>query len=110
VKVLLDHNIPHVLRKHFPEDWGVYTAQHMGWDGFGDEQLLEAAVQEEFSVLVTLDSNLKYQRNIDQWEIGVLVLDIHPATPKRLEQKMGKVVDLLPDVAEANELVELSKA
>jgi hypothetical protein len=106
--VLLDHNIPHVLRSHFPGECEVYTAQYLGWENYADDRLLKVAVEHDFSVLVTLDTNLKHQQSLDQWAIGVIVFDVHPATPPHFIHKMDEVRSVLLDVAENETLFECS--
>jgi len=70
MKILLDHNIPHGLRHDFPDDFDVQTASHLGWANYGDSELLEAAVKEGVAVLVTIDSNLRHQQHLPDWDVG----------------------------------------
>lgn len=104
MRVLLDHNVPHGLRTHFPEGSEVYTASHLGWSGYDDDKLLDAAVEEGFDVFVTLDSDLPEQLALGDWKIGVIVLAVHPATPEYLEGAMPLVNDALPETASENRL------
>jgi predicted nuclease of predicted toxin-antitoxin system len=104
VKVLLDHNIPHDLRPLFPDEVEVYTAAYLGWSDLEDADLLRAAVEETFSVVVTLDRNLSHQQDLDAYDVGIVVLAIHPATPARLKREMNRVVDALPKAA-SNQVV-----
>lgn len=105
MKVLLDHNIPHGLREHFPSFCTVYTASYLGWSSYSDDALLRAAVENAFAILVTLDSNLQHQQDLGRWPLGIIVLDVHPATPHHLASQMDAVNEILRDTAENNRLV-----
>ena len=109
MKVLLDHNIPHDLRTLFPEEVEVYTAAFLGWADDEDALLLEKAVDNGFVVVVTLDSNLPHQQHLDTYDIGIVVLDIHPATPAHLKRQMSRVVEVLPQVASNRATVVLDE-
>lgn len=90
MRVLLDHDVPHGLRVHFPKEHEVITAQYQGWEDYDDDELLKTA-EGEFAVLVTLDTNLVYQQDVGSREIGVIVVDLHPVVPSHLERHMEKV-------------------
>lgn len=107
MKILLDHNIPHSLRGAFPEDCEVYTVHYFGWTDYDDDELLEAAVKAAFSVLVTLDRNLPHQQNLDEYEIGIFILGVHPATPSHLRKHWSRVWEALPQAASGKETVVL---
>ena len=108
MKVLLDHNIPHALRSHFPDECEVYTAQYLGWQDYEDDRLLSTAIEHGFSLLVTLDTNLKDQQPLGHWSIGVIIFDIHPATPPHFVRRMQDIRSVLFDVAENEALFEVS--
>jgi len=76
MKVLLDHNVPHRRRLHFTDTFDVQTASHLGWSTFSDSELLAAAVDSGFSVLITIDSHLKSQQHLPDWDLGVVILNI----------------------------------
>jgi len=59
VKILLDHCLPHRLKKSFPAH-KVLTAGEMGWEGLQNGDLLAAAAS-QFDVVLTIDKNLKHQ-------------------------------------------------
>ena len=105
--VLLDHNIPHDLRPLFPEDCEVYTVQYLGWADYEDDTLLEAAVAAAFSVFVTLDRNLPHQQDLAAYDLGVVVLAVHPSTPSHLERQIGRIIDALPRAAREQGMIVL---
>lgn len=108
MRVLLDHNIPHELRRLFPKDHDVYTAQFLGWEDYEDDELLNAAMDNNFAVLVTMDTSLPSQRNVDSFSLGVVVLDVHPATPDVLTSRMDRLVEACSRAGSAREVVTLN--
>jgi predicted nuclease of predicted toxin-antitoxin system len=104
MKVLLDHNIPHGLRDHFPKEHEVYTASYLGWSGYDDSKILSEAAKQGFEVFVTLDSGITEQQALSEWEIGVIVLEVHPATPAHLERVIPLVKESLAETAQESRL------
>jgi hypothetical protein len=108
VKILLDHNVPHDLRSLFPERHQVYTAHFLGWEDYENGELLRAALEEDFAVLVSLDTNLRYQRNLDSIPLGIVVLDAHPATLGFLKSRMDDLIDACSRAASNQEAIVLN--
>ena len=52
----------------------VFTAYERGWSTLENGELLQAAELAGFLVLVTTDTNLKYQQNLASRRIAVVVL------------------------------------
>lgn len=100
LRILLDHDVPHPLRHHFPEGYDVYTAGFMGWADLEDRALVEAAARAGFGVLVTIDKNLGFQQNLVDAPIGLLFLRTHPAKMSTLTALMPAIAEALPVVAE----------
>jgi hypothetical protein len=73
VKVLLDENLDHRLRNHLGSH-EVFTANYMGWDGFKNGRLLQAAEGDGFDVLVTGDQPLSYEQNLSGRRLAIVVL------------------------------------
>ncbi len=73
MKVLLDENLDHKLRKHLG-DHEVFTVRYMGWSGLGNGDLLRAAEENGIEVLVTGDQNLAYQQNLAKRQIAIVTL------------------------------------
>ena len=69
MKVLLDENLDHRLRKNLGSH-EVFTASYMGWDGFKNGKLLEAAEDDGFGVLVTGDQTLQYRAGLGRATVG----------------------------------------
>lgn len=50
------------------------TAYELGWATLKNGELLTAAEKDGFEVLVTTDTNLRYQQNLTQRKIALVVL------------------------------------
>lgn len=73
MKLLLDENLPHDLRKMLTGH-EVFTVKYMGWLGVENGRLLELAVREGFAVILTLDAGIEHERDVASYPIGVMVL------------------------------------
>ena len=73
MQVLLDQGTPAPLRA-FLVSHQVFTAYERGWSTLENGELLQAAELAGFLVLVTTDTNLKYQQNLASRRIAVVVL------------------------------------
>jgi hypothetical protein len=73
VKALFDQGTPAPLRQ-FLSKHNVETAYERGWSTLKNGEFIEAAEFAEFEVLVTTDTQLKYQQNLAQRRIAIVVL------------------------------------
>lgn len=71
-RVLLDENLPRKLRRELPE-FAIRTTQEEGWTSFANGELLTRA-QASFDVLLTADRRLRFQQNLLQFNIGIVVI------------------------------------
>jgi hypothetical protein len=73
VKVLLDENLDHALRKHLG-DHEVVTVAHMGWAGLKNGELLRRAEEQGIEVLLTGDQTLNAEQNLADRRLAVVAL------------------------------------
>jgi hypothetical protein len=73
LKILFDQGTPVPLRGHISAH-RVSTAYELGWATLKNGELLAAAENNGFDVLVTTDTNLQYQQNLTQRKIAIVVL------------------------------------
>lgn len=73
MKVLLDENLDHRLRRHLSMH-DVYTVDYMGWSGLKNGELLRVAEDDGFGVFLTGDKNLAYQQNIAARRMAIVTL------------------------------------
>ena len=73
MRVLFDNNVPAPLR-HRLMGHKVDTAKERGWQELKNGDLLTAAEQDGFQVMVTGDKNLAYQQNLEGRTLALVVL------------------------------------
>ncbi len=73
MRILLDENTPIGVRRILASH-DVRRAAQMGWAGLSNSNLLDAAENAGFEVLVTCDQNLVFQQNLAGRNIAVVVL------------------------------------
>ena len=70
MRLLLDENLDWRLRRDLPGHQ-VESLPLIGWAGIENGELLHKAVEAGFDVLVTMDSDMVHQQNIDRYPIAV---------------------------------------
>jgi hypothetical protein len=88
MKILFDQGTPVPLRRHLPRH-DVATAAEIDWSQLTNGELLAAATEAGFEVLVTTDQNLRYQQNLKDRKIAVVVL--MTASWPRISKQADKV-------------------
>ncbi len=73
MRVLSDQGTSDPLRESLTQH-DVSTAYERGWSKLRNGELLDAAEREGYAVLVTTDSNLKYQQNLTARRVGIVVV------------------------------------
>ncbi len=73
MRVLFDQGTPVPLRRYLALH-AVATVFEKGWSTLQNGELLSTAEYEGFEVLVTTDQNLRYQQNLENRQIAVVVL------------------------------------
>ncbi len=96
MKILLDHNVDWRLKRLLPNH-KVRSTKDMGWEQLTNGQLLSRAEQ-EFDVMITVDRNIKYQQNLNNRQIAVIVLIAAINTRATLAPLMPHVGSLLPNI------------
>ncbi len=76
------------MRRHLPRH-DVATAAEMDWSQLTNGELLAAATEAGFELLVTTDQNLRYQQNLKDRKIAVVVL--MTASWPRISKQADKV-------------------
>jgi hypothetical protein len=88
--------MPRKLRRDLPE-FAIRTAQEEGWGAYKNGELLKRA-SATFDVIVTLDQRMRYQQNLPERRIGVVVIEL-PDT------RLVFIRELLPQIREAIQAV-----
>ena len=103
MKLLLDECVTNYLK---PEFIGheVSTIEEAGFKGLKNGKLL-AAASGKFDVLVTVDQNLRFQQNLQNFEIAILVLKANRSTYPMLKPLMPKAIEILKEIGRGRVLV-----
>jgi hypothetical protein len=89
MRILLDECAPRPLKRELA-DYEIRTVVEMGWAGKKNGELLRLMSQEGFTILLTTDQNLRYQQNLQQAGVAVVVL-VAPSN------KLSDLLPLMPD-------------
>lgn len=73
MRILFDHGTPSGIAKAL-SGHEVTAAINHGWEKVSNGELLAAAEEEGFDLLLTTDKNIRYQQNLAARKIGILVL------------------------------------
>lgn len=90
MRILLDECVPRPLKRELV-DYEIRTVVEMGWSGKKNGELLRRMNQDGFTVLLTTDQNLRYQQNLEQAGVAVIVLAAR-------SNRLPDLVPLIPDV------------
>jgi hypothetical protein len=84
--------MPRKLRRDLPE-FVIRTAQEEGWGSYKNGDLLRRAAA-TFEVIVTLDQRMRYQQNVVEHNIGLVVVQV-------VDARIVFIRALLPQIREA---------
>ncbi len=88
MKILIDECVPRPIIKFFVGHHAK-TAQEIGWGAYNNGQLLRLA-ENEYDLFITSDKNIRYQQNLIDRRIAILVLSTnHWGT---IRANSGKIV------------------
>ncbi len=71
--VLLDHGTPRGIARAL-QGHIIKEAKAQGWDTLSNGDLLKAAEEAGFEVLLTTDTNLPYQQNLEGRKLAIVIL------------------------------------
>ncbi|MBO3458912.1 DUF5615 family PIN-like protein [Aetokthonos hydrillicola Thurmond2011] len=107
MRILLDECVPRPLKRKLP-DYEIRTVVEMGWSGKKNGELLRLMSQDGFTILLTTDQNLRYEQNLQEAAMAVVVL-VAPSN------RLPDLVPLIPDLRKvlntiaAGELIEVGR-
>ncbi|MBE9182060.1 hypothetical protein IQ268_26190 [Oculatella sp. LEGE 06141] len=90
MQIPLDECVPRPLKRELA-DYEIRTVVEMGWSGKKNGELLQLMNQEGFTILLTTDQNLRYQQNLKQAGVAVIVFVAR-------SNRLSDLVPLIPDV------------
>lgn len=92
MKVLLDECVPRKVKDYLKQH-EVQTVPEAGWAGKKNGELLQLA-RGRFDVFVTVDRNLRYQQNLVESTVGVLLLVVP-------DNSIDAILPLIPELEKA---------
>ena len=97
MRILFDQGTPRPLRNFLPEHT-VDTPAPRGWAALSNGELLDIAEKEGYEVLITTDQSMRYQQNLDDRRLAVIVLrsGSWPYPPSKIEEIRVAVVTVQP--------------
>ena len=95
-RVLFDHCVPRPFR-NLLTGCTVDTAAQLGWAQLKNGELLAAAEQAGFEVLITADQGLRYQQNMMARTIAIIELPTNRL--RQVVNYVAQVTALLPSIA-----------
>lgn len=73
MKILFDHGTPAPLRRHL-RGHVVDRSAEKGWELLENGELIRKAEEEGYDVIVTTDQNMRYQQNLADMGLAIVVL------------------------------------
>jgi hypothetical protein len=98
MRILLDECVPRPLKREFA-DYAIRTVVEMGWAGTKNGKLLKLMMEENFTILLTTDQNLRHQQNLEEAGVAIVVM---VAQTNRLPD----LIPLVPNVYAALSSIE----
>jgi predicted nuclease of predicted toxin-antitoxin system len=108
MRILFDQATPVPLRAYLTHH-SVSTASQQGWSALKNGELLTAAEEAGFDVLLTTDRNMRYQQNLAGRKIAVVILSSQQWP--ELRRHANRVVEVLDSASPGSYLeIELPAA
>ena len=102
MKVLLDECVTKKLKSHL-KDFEVYTVVEMGWSGVKNGKLLSLSTSHHFDVILTIDKNMMFQQNLENFPITIIVFNSKTS-------KLDELIHFIPSFSKQIHEFEKNKA
>ena len=104
MRILFDQGTPVPLRKYLTEH-SVTTAYEEGWSNLSNGDLLKSAEDKGYQIFVTTDRNLRYQQNLSDRQMAIVVF-LSTSWPK-IRTQTDKVCGVINEI-KLGDYVEIS--
>jgi len=104
MRVLIDNCVPRKFARLI-SGHEVILARQAGWHELANGDLIGAAEEAGFDVMVTTDKNLQYQQNLAGRRISIIVLAPKLVFFENLAPLIGKLTPTLADLTEGSFVV-----
>src|SRR4051812_31435880 len=96
MKLLLDENLPVKLKYRFLEKGlEAYTLKDMNWLGKKNGELLQLIVSNQFTTFITIDNNLSFQQNFNNYPVRVTILIAKDNTYDTIMEFFTEIVETI---------------
>jgi len=99
MRILFDQGTPVPLRRHLHPN-PVDTVAELGWSELSNGDLIAAAEREGYDLLITTDQNLRYQQNLSERKICIIVLTT--TSWPRIKRNIENVLEALNSLQGTN--------
>ena len=97
MKILLDESLPRKLKYYFDNEYEVLSVREQGWLGKKNGVLLKLMSENSFDIFITVDKNLQYQQNLQQFPLTIVVLRASDNRRQTLSLLIPKIFKLLKE-------------
>lgn len=96
MKLLLDENLPIKLKYRFiDKGFETYTLRDTKWLGKKNGELLQLMIDNSFTTFITIDNNLSFQHNFDNYPLQVAVIIARDNTYETIMGFFDKIIDII---------------
>lgn len=96
MRILLDECVDIKSKSFFPASIEVKHVKEMGWLGLLNGALVSKA-QEHFDVLITIDTNMRFQTSLKNIDLAVVEIRTRTNMHIPYEEAISKIIDELPN-------------
>jgi hypothetical protein len=106
-KLLLDENLPRQLKARFSTEFDVTTVPDIGWQAKKNGELLASMESEAIRYLLTADQNIKYQQNLENYSVVVVILISHDIRLDALTPYVAEIESVILNAGDESKLIEV---
>jgi hypothetical protein len=90
MKILLDENVNKKIKLLLP-DFEILTVKDNSWLGKKNGELISLAVENNFKVIISNDTNIIFQQNLKKYNISFLII-------KTKDNNLESILPLIPSI------------
>ena len=102
MKIIVDECVPSIVKRGLPS-LSIVSVQDRGWAGIKNGQLLRL-IDIEFDVFITSDKNLRYQQNLANFGVAIILLPSNQVPV--IENLLSEIENAISRIGK-NDFVEL---
>jgi len=102
MKIIIDECVPSIVKRGLPS-LSIVSVQDRGWAGIKNGQLLRL-IDIEFDVFITSDKNLRYQQNLANFGVAIILLPSNQVPV--IENLLSEIENAISRIGK-NDFVEL---